>query len=89
MDTQGIRDDGVCRRADADAAQMHGDWTVGIAETVDVRAECVAFGEQVLNFGRKQVLVRKTMMSTSTNDFDASRIHAPRASFGERIAREG
>jgi len=48
MDAQGIRDDSVRRRADADAAQVHGDRTVGVAETANFGAECVAFGEKSL-----------------------------------------
>jgi len=46
MNPIGTGHEGVRRRADADAAQMHGDWTVGVAETAHFDAKCVAFGEQ-------------------------------------------
>jgi len=46
MDAIAVGDEGVRRRADADTAQVHRDWTVGVAKTAHVRAECVAFGEQ-------------------------------------------
>ncbi|GMA56033.1 hypothetical protein GCM10025858_05360 [Alicyclobacillus sacchari] len=89
MNPIGIGHEGVRRRADADAAQVHGDWTVGVAETKHFDSECVTFVEQRLNVGRAQILIRQAMKSVATANFDAPCLHASRASSGERVTREG